>query len=133
MLIYTEEQQRIFLDVLYTFVMMDDKQTKTEKALLSYLQNDIFKNSSHHITRIREEELTQNIIKLDVDIYLVYLFNLLYNLRNDPGFDKSVISKKSFIKKIDKQLEELDGSIKDKITKNKNFHKSYTTLEKLWY
>ena len=133
MLIYTEEQQRIFLDVLYTFVMMDDKQTKTEKALLSYLQNDIFKNSSHHITRIREEELTQNIIKLDVDIYLVYLFNLLYNLRNDPDFDKSVISKKSFIKKIDKQLEELDESIKDKITKNKNFHKSYTILEKLWY
>ena len=124
MLVYTEEQQRIFLDVLKTFIWMDDKQSAKEKELLSHLQNDVFKNSSYFIQIMDDDKLPNAIKKLDMDIYLVHLFNLLYNLADDPDFDKTVISKEKFIKKIDSLLDSLGIDVKNKIEKNKIFHKS---------
>jgi len=124
MLLYNEEQQGIFLDILQTFIMFDKQETKKELELLNHLKNDVFKNSKHFPRRMEPKDLPQNIQKIDVDVYLVYLFNLLYDLANDPEFNTKAIRKEDFIKKVNNLLDSLDDTTKEKIITHNNFHKS---------
>jgi hypothetical protein len=123
MLLYNEEQQVLFLDVLETVIYEYHISINEKPKLLIHLRNDIFKNSNYNPTLIPIKNLYQIIQKIDVDVYLVYLFNLLYDLTNDPKFNTKAITKESFIKKIDNLLDSLEDSTKEKIRTNKNFHK----------
>ena len=123
MLAYDGEQKKMFIDVLHTFMMKDKKISKADEETLLYIQNDVFKNATMKYSELDEDEVVSYMKKLNVDIYLVHLFNLIFNIINDPDFDTSVISKKRFIKNIERISNKLDENTQNKITKNKNFNK----------